>query len=145
MEIHFPVYQHRLKNIDGLQIFDPIRKKFVALSPEEWVRQNFIQYLISEAGYPKALIRVESGLNYNQLSKRSDILVYDRQGQVFLLAECKNESIEIDENTLRQASVYNQIIRAKFLALTNGRQLLVYQADHLTRSYILMDALPGYD
>jgi len=102
------------------EIFDIIRKKFVVLNPEEWVRQHFIHYLIDYLNYPKSLFKVESGLSYNRLQKRSDILVYDRNTSPLLLVECKSYTHKLNQSTLDQIGVYNKTIGAKYLVITNG-------------------------
>jgi type I site-specific restriction endonuclease len=92
----------------------------VVLLPEEWVRQHFIHYLIADRGYPKALVRIEGGLAYNQLSKRSDIVVFNRDGRPWMIVECKSPDIPITEAVLFQAATYNKTLQAKYLVVTNG-------------------------
>ena len=99
-KLNLPEYNFQIqKTAKGIQIFDSIRKKFVTLTPEEWVRQNFIQYLIEEKKYPVSLIAVETGLKYNRLKKRSDISVYDRKGAVWMIIECKAPEVKISQET----------------------------------------------
>ncbi|MCP9770138.1 type I restriction enzyme HsdR N-terminal domain-containing protein [Lacihabitans sp. LS3-19] len=113
--------KRKIKEVDGKQyIFDYLRKKYIFLSPEEIVRQNFLDYLIEEKKYSKNLIKLESGIVYNSLNKRSDILVYDNKGVAFLLVECKATTVAITQNTIEQASRYNLIIKAPYLCVTNG-------------------------
>ena len=119
--LNLPAYDFKLKKeADKLWIYDQIRKKFVFLTPEEWVRQHFLNLLINHRNYPKALIKVEGGLVYNQLKKRSDILVFDRNGKPWMIIECKAFNIAIDETTLRQVSVYNQTHKSEYVVVTNG-------------------------
>ena len=123
VRLNLPEYSFRIQKTEkGLQIFDPIRKKFIALTPEEWVRQNFMQYLIREKKYPESLIAVETGLKYNRLKKRSDITVYDRKGKVWMIIECKSPKIKISQETFNQVAVYNMSgkTKTKYLAVTNG-------------------------
>src|SRR5690606_23760328 len=103
------------ENQGNATIFDPLRKKHITLTPEEWVRQHFVQYLIQHLKYPKSLIQLERGHAYNTLAKRTDILIYDRSGSPYMLVECKASHIKIDEKVFRQASVYNKTIQAKYL------------------------------
>ncbi len=103
-----------------IEIFDIIRKKFIVLNPEEWVRQNFIHYLINQLHYPKSLFKVESGVNYNQLRKRSDILIFDREASPFLLVECKSYKTKLNQGVLEQVGVYNKTLGARYLVITNG-------------------------
>jgi len=120
-KLNLPEFGYQLKKAEGkVWIFDVIRKKYVVLTPEEWVRQHFVHYLITELKYPKALIRVEGGLVYNQLSKRSDLVIFDREGQPWMIVECKSPEIKLSESTLHQASAYNASLRSKYITVTNG-------------------------
>ena len=101
-------------------ILDQIRKKYVVLTPEEWVRQHFVNYLIQDLGYPRSLFKVESGLRYNKVQKRSDILVHDRNGLPWMLIECKSPDIKLTQKAFNQVAVYNMTIGAQYLAVTNG-------------------------
>lgn len=101
-------------------IFDCIRKKFVELSPEEWVRQNLISYLIHQKQYPASLFSVETGLSLNKTQKRTDIIIYNKNKQISVLAECKAPNININKNVAEQALRYNLVHNAEFLVLTNG-------------------------
>ncbi len=121
--LNLPEYDFRIQKSDkGIHIFDSVRKKFVALTPEEWVRQNFIQYLIEEKKYPASLISVETGLRYNKLKKRCDIPVFNRKGEKWMLIECKAPEVNISQETFDQVATYNTAGRekTKFLAVTNG-------------------------
>lgn len=109
----------RSKENGKQEVWDPLRKKFVALTPEEWVRQQFIQHLIVFLKYPPGLIAVERGIRYNGLSKRIDLMVFDAQAKPFLLAEFKSPEIAISHNTLFQTSVYNHEIKAPYVVLDN--------------------------
>jgi hypothetical protein len=121
VKLNLPDFEYKLKKADGkVWIFDGIRKKYLVLTPEEWVRQHFIHFLITEKKYPRSLIRVEGGLTYNQLSKRSDIVVFDREGNPWMVVECKSSSLNLSAATLQQASAYNKSMQAKYLAITNG-------------------------
>ncbi len=101
-------------------IFCIVRKRWVLLTEEEWVRQNFIQHLIEKLHYPIALIAVEKELHLNDLKKRFDILVYDKTHQPWMLIECKEPAVLIDENVLQQALRYGLILPANYIVLTNG-------------------------
>ena len=119
--LNLPAYEYRLKEVEGkLSIFDPLRKRFLMLTPEEWVRQHFVNYLTAHLKYPKSLIKIEGGLTYNQLAKRSDIVVHDREGKPWMLIECKSPDIKLSEQTVRQAAMYNSKLAAKYIAVTNG-------------------------
>ena len=121
VELNLPSFEFRIKKTDGkVFIFDEIRKKFVALTPEEWVRQHVINYMIFHLKYPRSLIRIEGGTRYNRLRKRSDIVVYDRFGKPWMVVECKAPEQKVGPSTLRQVSVYNATLRALYVAVTNG-------------------------
>ena len=116
-----PAYDLKLKKEDDQSlVFDIIRKKYIVLTPEEWVRQHFIHYLINELGYPKALINVEQGLRYNSLLKRSDIVVYSREGKPLVLVECKAARHSLNQKVVAQAVTYNKSVSARYIIITNG-------------------------
>jgi len=97
-----------------------IRKKFVVLTPEEWVRQHVVNYITSHLNYPRALVRIEGGLSYNQLAKRSDIVVYDRGGAPWMVVECKAPTLKLSAQVIHQAAAYNHTLRAKYVVVSNG-------------------------
>ena len=120
-KLNFPEFACNIRKKAGkVEIFDIIRKKYVYLFPEEWVRQHAINYFINHLDYPKSLVRVESGLHYNHLEKRSDILIYNKEGRPYFLIECKSYKIKINQSALNQATVYNKALNAEFILLTNG-------------------------
>lgn len=128
--LNLPAFACQIKQVgDQAWIFDFIRKKYLVLTPEEWVRQHFMHYLVQHLHYPKGLIAPERGTMYNTLAKRTDICVYDISGQVNLLVECKAASVKITAATVHQATTYNQKIRAKYIVLTNGREHYCWQVD----------------
>jgi len=119
--LNIPEYEHQFQKIaEKLYIYDIIRKKNILLSPEEWVRQQFIRWLIEEYQYPKSLMQVEKGHQYQSRQKRTDLVVYNRLGAPFMLVECKAMSVAISEKTLEQAATYNKTIQAKYITVTNG-------------------------
>lgn len=121
VQLNLPSFPVKLKNASGkVWIFDGIRKKYVVLTPEEWVRQHFIAYLVNELKYPKALLKVEAGLTYNQLAKRSDIIVFNREGKPWMVIECKAPEVNLTETTANQVSVYNATLKASYVVVTNG-------------------------
>jgi len=101
-------------------IFDPLRRKYVKLTPEEWVRQNFVQYLINEGKYPAGLLGVEVLFRLNKLKKRVDILVHDRSGQPIMIVECKSPDVKIDDDVFEQIITYNIKLKVPYLVVTNG-------------------------
>ena len=108
---------------DKYFIFDSLRKKLLALTPEEWVRQHWINFLIDHQGYPKGLISLEKGLKYNQLQKRTDLVVFDREGHPYLLIECKAPEVELSQKVLQQALAYRSTLLTPYIILSNGKIL----------------------
>jgi hypothetical protein len=138
-------YKPKIKEIeDKKYIFDIIRKKYLIVTPEEWVRQHFVNLLINHYSCPRSLIRMEAGLTYNQLSKRSDILVYKNDGTPFLLVECKSEDTRIDKLVLAQASRYNLTIKAPYLCITNGHKTFCFGIDWANGETRQMNDLPVF-
>jgi len=120
-QLNLPDVNFTIRKEDGkVWIFDIIRKKYIMLTPEEWVRQHFIHYLIDHLKYPKALFRIEGSLTYNKLQKRSDILIHDREGKPWMLVECKAPNLKLTQKAFNQVAVYNMTIGARFVAVTNG-------------------------
>ena len=127
-ELNLPPFEYKVKKIDEkLHIFDIIRRKFLLITPEEWVRQHVLHWLINHHHYPKSLIRTESGLQYNQLAKRTDILVYNRNGLPFMLVECKASFVPLTQQVLEQAIRYNAILKAPYLLISNGLDHLLFE------------------
>lgn len=119
--LNLPSFDVKVKKSSGkVFIFDSVRKKYVVLTPEEWVRQHVINYLIQHRFYPKSLFRIEGSLTYNTLQKRSDILVYDRKGKPWMLVECKSAALKLSQRAFNQAAIYNMTIGAKYVAVSNG-------------------------
>src|SRR6266700_1610992 len=128
IRIEYPEYPFRIKkDEDKEQIFDPLRKAWVRLTPEEWVRQNFIQYLLQVKKYPAALIAIEKEIRLGELKKRFDILVYNNQHQPWLMIECKGMDIALTEDTLQQVLRYNISVPVQFLVITNGSYCAGYE------------------
>lgn len=120
-ELNLPSYEPRIGLVDEKHvIFDSIRCQYVRLTPEEWVRQHFLQYLTSACRYPASLMAVEKGFEYQNMSRRADIVVHDRSGRPFLMVECKAPNVPISQSTFDQVSRYNRAVKARFLAVTNG-------------------------
>lgn len=132
--LQLPEYQYRISEAEDGQpvIFDPVRKKNVLLTPEEWVRQHFINLLITFYKVPRGHINIESGLTYNKMQRRTDILVRTAEGRPHLLVECKAPGIVLGNDTLVQASTYNKILSAEHLAITNGMQTFIFKIDFKT-------------
>lgn len=145
-ELNLPKYSFRLKDQDNLiTIFDGIRKKYVVLTPEEWVRQNFIQFLIREKKYPASLIAVEIGLKYNQMLKRADVLVYNKSGNPYLMIECKAPEIKISQDTFHQIAAYNMKFKVSYLVVTNGMDHFCCKMDYDSNSYQFLQMIPEFE
>jgi hypothetical protein len=142
LTLNLPAFDHKIKKKDGrLFIWDVIRKKYIVLQPEEWVRQHFIHFLIEEKKVPASLISLEFGQNYNSLSKRCDIVVWDADLKPLLLVECKASHIAINSDVFFQANTYNSLLGVKFVILTNG---IVHHYSAKTNWFDNIDGLPLY-
>jgi len=144
-QLNLPPYPFRIKLEGGKHfIFDELRKKFLVLTPEEWVRQHFIQFLILNKKYPKTLIQIEAGLKINKLQKRTDVVVFDRNAARFMLIECKAPQVKIDQSVFDQAARYNSVHQVEYLVVTNGIQHYVAKIDHITKEFNFLDDLPEF-
>ena len=143
--LHLPPYPFKITDENGqLTLFDEIRKKTIIITPEEWVRQHFVQYLIRQKHYPKTLIKLEGGHRLNGMAKRSDIVVYDPSGEKILLVECKAPSVKIDQKVFDQVARYNIIHKTPLLAVTNGLQHYYCAIDFEKQQYKFIEELPAY-
>jgi len=144
--LNFPAIEVRTK-AEGKRtlIFDSIRRKYVVLTPEEWVRQHLIHYLMMEKEYPAMLISVETPLKYARVDKRSDVLVNDRNGQPLMLAECKAPEIAITQKVFEQIAIYNLAIQAPCLMITNGLQHYCLSAATDSSSACFLNEVPVYE
>jgi len=140
-QLNFPNYKFRLrKQIDEPQIFDPIRKKFVKLTPEEWVRQHCLHYLHQELGYPLAVISIERQLKINQTIKRYDIVVFNSDGKPDIAVECKAPDVKINQDVFDQLAVYNRILNVRYLFITNGLEHFAFEV--IQNGYHFLESLP---
>jgi len=143
--LNFPKFTFRFKNSENkTSIFDVIRKKFIILQPEEWVRQHCVQYLIQEKKYPISLINIEKELIINGLKKRYDIVVFDTTGQIHLIVECKSPNIPITQTTFDQIARYNLAVNATYLMVTNGLNHYYCQMDFEAERYQFLKEIPDY-
>ena len=146
IKLNFPVYSFRFKNSENkVSIFDEIRKKFILLTPEEWVRQHVIQFLLQDKKYPKSYINVEKLIKINDLSKRYDGVVFQPNGEIFLLIECKAPEVPISQQTFDQIARYNLVLKAKYLMVTNGLNHYFCQMDFENEKYVFLKELPDFD
>ncbi|MEZ4903074.1 MAG: type I restriction enzyme HsdR N-terminal domain-containing protein [Spirosomataceae bacterium] len=131
VQLNLPAFDYKVMKIDGKpHIFDITRKKYLLITPEEWVRQHVLHWLLNEYRYPKSLIKTESGLRYHQLTKRSDILVFDRSAKPFMLVECKASHIVLTDQVLQQAIRYNAVLKAPYLLISNGLSHFLYKIEN---------------
>ena len=144
-KLNFPTYSFRFKNSENkVSIFDEIRKKFILLTPEEWVRQHVVQFLLQDKNYPKSYINVEKLIKINDLSKRYDGVVFQPNGEIFLLIECKAPEVPISQQTFDQIARYNLVLKAKYLMVTNGLNHYFCQMDFENEKYVFLKELPEY-
>ena len=144
-KLNFPNYSFRFKNSENkIAAFDEIRKKFVILTPEEWVRFHTVQFLIHEKLFPKSLINVERQLKLGKLIKRYDVVVYNSNGGIHLIVECKAPSIEITQATFDQIARYNMSLKAEYLMVTNGLDHFFCQLDYVQEKYRFLKELPPF-
>ncbi|WP_395066250.1 type I restriction enzyme HsdR N-terminal domain-containing protein [Flavobacterium sp.] len=144
-KLNFPTFTFRFKNSENkVAIFDEIRKKFIILTPEEWVRQHVTQYLLQEKKYPKSYINVEKLIKINDLTKRYDLVVFQPNGELFLLVECKAPEVKISQQTFDQIARYNLTLKAKYLMVTNGLNHYFCEMDFENEKYIFLEKLPDY-
>lgn len=126
-------------------VFDIIRKKYVALTPEEGVRQHFVHYLMNQLDYPAGLIAIETVVKINTLNQRADVVVYNRKGKPVMIIECKAPKVKIDNSVFEQAARYNLNLGVDYLLVTNGIKHYCAQLDKENRSYKMLKAIPGYE
>jgi len=143
--LQFPSYAFRLKNRQNKPfIFDLVRKKFVSLSPEEWVRQHVVQYLIKDKKYPLSHVNVEKQILLNGLKKRYDVVIFNTDGSIHLLVECKAPEIAITQKTFDQIASYNFNLDATFLMVTNGLQHYYCQLLKNEEKYQFLREIPEF-
>jgi hypothetical protein len=129
--VQYPEPQFRMKNENGRQyIFDSIRKIWLLLTEEEWVRQNFVNYLITQLNYPSTIIAIEKEISLNDLKKRFDILVYDEEHKPWMLVECKEPKVNLSEDVLQQVLRYNISVPVKYIVITNGNITVAWKKEN---------------
>jgi hypothetical protein len=143
--LNLPAYPLVLQERGGeVTVFDPIRKKQVTLTPEEWVRQHFIQFLIRDRGFPEGLIAVERTVRLQGVPWRADIVAHDRQGRPALLVECKAPEVDLNQNAFDQIARYNSVLQASYLVVTNGRVHYCCLVDWERRTTHFVDDVPAF-
>lgn len=144
-QLNLPTYSFRTKKVNSkIQIFDEIRKKFLVLTPEEWVRQNFVKYLVEEKGFPASLLAIETGLKLNQNQFRADLLVYDRKGNPLLIVEFKAPEVKITQKAFDQIARYNLTFNVPYLIVSNGLEHYCCAVDFEQKNYQFFREIPAY-
>lgn len=144
-QLNLPAYKYRLRQSPrGIDIFDNLRHRFVALTPEEWVRQHFVEFLISHKGYPPSLMNNEIALNLNGTRRRCDTVVFDLQGKPIVIIEYKAATVPISQTVFDQIVRYNMILQAKYLIASNGRSHYCCNIDYSSHSYSFLPEIPTY-
>lgn len=144
-KLNFPDYTFRFKNSENkVAIFDIIRRKFILLTPEEWVRQHVVNYLIDGKGYPRSYVNVEKIISVNGLTRRYDVVVFKPDGSIFLLVECKASAITLSQRTFDQIARYNMTLKAQYMMVTNGLNHYFCQMDYGQEKYHFLQDLPDY-
>lgn len=143
--LNLPEYQFRIKNKDGKPyIFDELRKKTVALTPEEWVRQNFIRFLIDKKKFPAGYIACETQIELNGLKKRCDAVVYDSELNPLIIIEFKAPTVKLSQETFDQAAVYNSKLQVKYLIISNGIQHFASRVNFENCKYDFAPEIPEF-
>ncbi len=144
--LNLPDTALRIRNKGEKQeVFDSVRKKFVALTPEEWVRQHFIHYLADHRNVPRSLIAVEASLRYHRLKKRSDIVVYGKDGSPCLIVECKAPEVTVTQAVFDQVAMYNMALKVPYLAVTNGMVHFACYIDHGSGKINFLKEIPVFE
>ena len=145
-KLNFPLYQIPLKNKENKTlVFDSIRKKWLKLVPEEWVRLNCIEFLINEKKISRSLISVEKEFKLNNLKKRFDIVVFNKKGEIYLLVECKAPNVKISQSVFNQITKYNLVLKSKFLMISNGINHYFFSMNFESQKIEFLKELPYYD
>ena len=144
-KLNLPSYNFKIrKNNNNYEIFDSIRKQYVSLSPEEWVRQNFIRFLVEEKKYPEMLIAVEKSIKLNRMIRRPDIVIYDKTTKAKLIVECKAPSVKITQNAVDQVVRYNMALKVDYLVVTNGLSHYCIQINYKENKYNFINEIPDF-
>lgn len=144
-KLNLPEYSFTIKTVERKQyIFDSLRKKYVRLTPEEWVRQNFIYFLVKERKYPPSLIAVEAGFKVNKNPQRADMVVFNRKGNPVLIAEFKTPEIKISQQTFDQIVRYNMSLKVKFLIVSNGLNHYCCSLNYVENTFAYLQDIPDF-
>ena len=145
-ELNLPAFEYKIIEKDSKPfIFDVIRRQYVALTPEEWVRQHFVHFLISHKGYPQALMANEVQLKLNGMSRRCDTVIYDRTLRPRIIVEYKAPTVNITQQVFDQICRYNKVLQVEYLIVSNGLAHYCCKMDYATRSYTFLREVPASD
>ena len=146
LSLNLPPYEIKITEREGKrQIFDPLRKSYVALTPEEWVRQHFVNYLLQYKGYPTSLTANEVGITLNGMSRRCDTVIYDKSLKPRAIVEYKAPSVKITKEVFAQISRYNLVLRVDYLIISNGLQHYCCKMNYTNNSFTFMQDIPAYN
>lgn len=144
-ELNLPPFQAKIRKNDGVpEILDPLRRKFVALTPEEWVRQHFVNYLIAEKNYPASLIANEAGIKINSLTRRCDTVVYNKQLEPVMVVEYKEPRVPITREVFDQVVRYNSVLRVMYIVVSNGLKHYCCRIDYRNQGYEYLTEIPDW-
>ena len=145
--MNLPVYQANIRTIGGTtKIFDILRRKFVALTPEEWVRQNFVHYLIEHKGYSQTLMANEVSLTLNGMTRRCDTVLYTQEGlRPRMIIEYKRPDVEITQRVFNQICRYNMVLQVQYLIVSNGLHHYCCRMDYEKQGYVFLEDIPAYE
>ena len=146
VELNLPEYDYKVKKRDdgSWSIWDRLRERWVALTPEEWVRQHFVEWLISDRGFPATLMGNEVSLNQNGIARRCDTVVADHTGEPLVIVEYKAPDITVSQKTFDQIVRYNMVLHARYLIVSNGLSHYCCQIDYINGRYRFLADIPQY-
>lgn len=145
MELSLPAFEYKVRKQNGIPvIYDVVRKKYVALTPEEWVRQHMVHFLMVYKSYPASLIAVEKEIDLYGLRRRFDLVCYDRQGNPYLIVECKAPTVELSQKVFDQVFGYNLIMAARYIAVSNGIKHYCGRIDR-ERNFVFLNDIPSFE
>lgn len=145
-QLNLPLFQFRTKVIDDIRyIFDSSRRKYVKLTPEEWVRQNFTEYLISQKQFPRGRLAQEISIQLNGMKRRVDTVIYDSEGRPFVLVEYKAPTVKITQETFNQITRYNIVMKVPYLIVSNGLHHYCCQIDYQQNRVKFLPQIPNYN
>ena len=143
--LNLPSFDAKIRKIErGLQIFDPLRRKYVALTPEEWVRQHFVHYLISEKNYPASLIANEAGIKLHSLTRRCDTVIYNQQLEPMMIVEYKETRVPITREVFDQVVRYNSVLKVPYIVVSNGLKHYCCRMDYVKQDYEYLTEIPEW-